>query len=65
MINPDTNRLCLYQPITFSTSAAFPIGAGEWGHEIILAPQNLVQAAQATVVNLTDRGRPVFEESGS
>lgn len=37
------------------------VGAGAWGHEIILAPRDLVQAAQATVVNLTDRSRPVFE----
>ena len=41
------------------------VGAGQWGHEIILTPENLVQAAQAMVVNLTDRERPVFGESGS
>ena len=31
------------------------VGAGQWGHEIILTPRHLVQAAQATVVNLTDK----------
>ena len=41
------------------------VGAGQWGHEIVLTPQNLVQAAQATIVNLTDRSRSVFEEGGS
>ena len=37
------------------------VGAGEWGHEIILTPHHLVEASQAVVVNLTDRSRPVFE----
>jgi Cys-tRNA(Pro)/Cys-tRNA(Cys) deacylase len=33
------------------------VGAGVWGYEIILTPENLVQAAQAAVVNLTDRSQ--------
>ena len=37
------------------------VGAGEWGSEIIITPENLVRASSATVVNLTDRSRPVFE----
>lgn len=37
------------------------VGAGEWGHEIILTPRHLVQATQADVVNLTNKTRPVFE----
>lgn len=35
------------------------VGAGEWGHEILITPQNLVRAASAIVVNLTDRDRPL------
>ncbi|MEE9264789.1 MAG: YbaK/EbsC family protein, partial [Vicinamibacteria bacterium] len=31
------------------------VGAGKWGHEIMIAPQDLVVASRATVVNLTDR----------
>jgi Cys-tRNA(Pro)/Cys-tRNA(Cys) deacylase len=34
------------------------VGAGEWGHEIVLAPEALVRASGAEVVNLTDRDRP-------
>ncbi len=41
------------------------VGAGVWGHEIMIAPQHLVQAAQAAVVNLTDRSKPFFEEGAS
>ncbi len=33
------------------------VGAGEWGQEIMIAPQDLVQAARAVVVNLTDRSK--------
>ncbi|MGD8329502.1 MAG: YbaK/EbsC family protein [Acidobacteriota bacterium] len=35
------------------------VGAGVWGHEIILTPQDLARACKAIVVNLTDRERPV------
>ena len=35
------------------------VGAGAWGHEIILSPADLVQACHGIVVNLTDRERPV------
>jgi Cys-tRNA(Pro)/Cys-tRNA(Cys) deacylase len=35
------------------------VGAGVWGHEILITPENLVRAAQAIVVNLTERDRPV------
>lgn len=34
------------------------VGAGQWGEEILIAPADLVRAARATVVNLTDRERP-------
>ncbi len=36
------------------------VGAGDWGNEILLTPQNLVKASQALVVNLTNRDQPIF-----
>jgi Cys-tRNA(Pro)/Cys-tRNA(Cys) deacylase len=36
------------------------VGAGQWGEEIMISPQDLVRASRAQVVNLTDRERPVF-----
>lgn len=41
---------------------ALGVGAGVWGEEIVLAPADLVRASRATVVNLTDRTRPVFPD---
>ena len=38
-------------------------GAGQWGEEIMITPENLIKASGAIVVNLTDRGNPVFLES--
>lgn len=35
-------------------------GAGQWGEEIMITPENLVKASNAIVVNLTDRENPVF-----
>jgi Cys-tRNA(Pro)/Cys-tRNA(Cys) deacylase len=35
-------------------------GAGQWGEEIMITPENLVRASSALVVNLTDRDRPIF-----
>ena len=34
------------------------VGAGQWGEEIILTPQDLATACAAIVVNLTDRDSP-------
>jgi Cys-tRNA(Pro)/Cys-tRNA(Cys) deacylase len=34
-------------------------GAGVWGEEIMITPQNLLRASDAIVVNLTDREKPV------
>jgi Cys-tRNA(Pro)/Cys-tRNA(Cys) deacylase len=34
-------------------------GAGQWGEEIMITPQNLIKASHAIVVNLTDREKPV------
>lgn len=38
------------------------VGAGQWGEEIIIAPELLVQASRAQVVNLTDREQPVADD---
>ena len=35
-------------------------GAGRWGEEIMITPENLVRASNAIVVNLTEREKPVF-----
>ncbi len=35
------------------------VGAGKWGEEILITPQDLQRASNARVVNLTDRGRSV------
>jgi Cys-tRNA(Pro)/Cys-tRNA(Cys) deacylase len=37
-------------------------GAGEWGEEIMITPENLIRASDAIVVNLTDREKPVTGE---
>lgn len=34
-------------------------GAGQWGEEIMITPDNLIRASQAIAVNLTDRDKPV------
>ena len=34
-------------------------GAGQWGEEIMITPENLVKASNAFVVNLTEREKPV------
>jgi Cys-tRNA(Pro)/Cys-tRNA(Cys) deacylase len=36
------------------------VGAGVWGEEIFITPQNLAAASRADVVNLTDRSKEVF-----
>jgi len=59
-----------WQPTTFRSfvdralmdEPVLGVGAGEWGHKILITPQNLVRAARAIVVNLTDRERPVTVE---
>ena len=37
-------------------------GAGQWGEEIMITPENLIKACHAIVVNLTDREKPVIPE---
>lgn len=38
------------------------VGAGVWGHEIMITPQNLITASRATVVNLTEREKPLLPD---
>jgi Cys-tRNA(Pro)/Cys-tRNA(Cys) deacylase len=38
-------------------------GAGQWGEEIMITPENLIRASHAIVVNLTDRDKPVQPEA--
>lgn len=38
------------------------VGAGVWGQEILISPTDLVRAAHAIVVNLTDRDKAVAVE---
>jgi Cys-tRNA(Pro)/Cys-tRNA(Cys) deacylase len=38
------------------------VGAGVWGHEILLTPQALVQASGAQIVNLTDASQSALVE---
>ena len=37
-------------------------GAGQWGEEIMITPENLIRASNAIIVNLTDREKPVSGE---
>jgi Cys-tRNA(Pro)/Cys-tRNA(Cys) deacylase len=37
------------------------VGAGVWGHEIMITPEHVVKATQAVIVNLTDKSKPVFD----
>ena len=34
-------------------------GAGQWGEEIMITPENLIKASKAIVVNLTYREKPI------
>ena len=38
------------------------VGAGEWGNEIMITPENLIKASKAIVVNLTEMEKPVFSD---
>lgn len=38
-------------------------GAGQWGEEIMITPENLIKASNAIVVNLTDREKSILPES--
>lgn len=55
---PDGFRSFLDQEMM--NEAILAVGAGEWGHEILLTPANLVVASRAIVVNLTIRDKPIL-----
>ena len=47
---------------TLTNEPILGTGAGQWGEEIMITPENLIKASNATVVNLTDRDQPVIQE---
>jgi len=55
-----------WQPAGFRTfldvalldESVLGVGTGTWGHEILIAPAELIRASGAVPVNLTDRDRP-------
>ena len=38
------------------------VGAGVWGNEILISPPNLLKASLASVVNLTNREKPILSQ---
>jgi len=46
--------------VSLMEEAVLGVGAGVWGNEIMITPQNLVKASRAQVVNLVDRERPAI-----
>ena len=36
------------------------VGTGQWGYEILIAPQDLATASRAQIVNLVDRTKPAI-----
>jgi hypothetical protein len=38
------------------------VGTGQWGHEILITPENLVAASGAILVNLTNREKPALPD---
>ncbi len=38
------------------------VGTGQWGEEILITPDSLVEASGAVLVNLVDREKPVFSQ---
>ena len=49
--------------ISLMDESLLGVGTGMWGHEILITPENLVKASGAILVNLTDRGKPVFGDT--
>jgi Cys-tRNA(Pro)/Cys-tRNA(Cys) deacylase len=44
--------------ISLMKESVLGVGTGEWGHEILITPENLVRASRAILVNLVDRETP-------
>ena len=57
-----------WQPVGFRTfldgslmdETVLGVGTGVWGHEILITPNNLVEASGAVLVNLNQRENPVL-----
>ena len=47
---------------TLTNESFLGTGAGQWGEEIMITPENLIQASNAIVANLTIRDQPVIKE---
>ena len=45
--------------VSLMSEPVLGVGTGVWGHEILIAPENLVKASGAILVNLVDREKPV------
>ena len=45
---------------TLVTEEYLGTGAGQWGEEILITPNNLIRANHAIVANLTDKEKQVF-----
>jgi Cys-tRNA(Pro)/Cys-tRNA(Cys) deacylase len=48
--------------VDMMNESALVVGAGIWGNEILISPPNLVKASQASVVNLTNREKPIYPQ---
>ena len=48
--------------VSLMKESVLGVGTGQWGHEILITPENLVQASGAILVNLTDRDQPAFPD---
>jgi Cys-tRNA(Pro)/Cys-tRNA(Cys) deacylase len=44
--------------VSLMSEPVLGVGTGEWGHEILITPENLVKACGAILVNLVDREKP-------
>jgi len=56
---PDSFRSFMDLELIAETTLA--VGAGSWGNEILISPDNLIKASKALVVNLTNREKPIFQ----
>jgi Cys-tRNA(Pro)/Cys-tRNA(Cys) deacylase len=51
-----------YLDLSLVPEPILAVGAGVWGNEILITPENLIKASFARVVNLTDRDQPIFPQ---
>ncbi len=51
-----------FMDVSLTQEPVLGVGAGVWGNEIFITPENLVRASGAQVVNLVDRSKPVVED---